>query len=126
SSWCSSASSMASFSSLYRTDRTDMPRRFAAAVRFHILLSRVAKISWRSMSSKKSAGGCSGGRNGRVGCIKAGVWLLSPKCSGEISLPLHRVRAKRRSEEHTSELQSRFDLVCRLLLDKKKSEIERG
>src|SRR5699024_11958190 len=26
----------------------------------------------------------------------------------------------RRSEEHTSELQSRFDLVCRLLLEKKK------
>src|SRR5207249_7726494 len=25
----------------------------------------------------------------------------------------------RRSEEHTSELQSRFDLVCRLLLEKK-------
>src|SRR5699024_11337826 len=27
---------------------------------------------------------------------------------------------KLRSEEHTSELQSRFDLVCRLLLEKKK------
>src|SRR5207249_6215213 len=27
-----------------------------------------------------------------------------------------------RSEEHTSELQSRFDLVCRLLLEKKKNE----
>src|SRR5699024_11737510 len=27
---------------------------------------------------------------------------------------------KYRSEEHTSELQSRFDLVCRLLLEKKK------
>src|SRR5699024_12388296 len=27
-----------------------------------------------------------------------------------------------RSEEHTSELQSRFDLVCRLLLEKKKIE----
>src|SRR5699024_11556605 len=26
---------------------------------------------------------------------------------------------ERRSEEHTSELQSRFDLVCRLLLEKK-------
>src|SRR5207249_6937156 len=26
---------------------------------------------------------------------------------------------RRRSEEHTSELQSRFDLVCRLLLEKK-------
>src|SRR5207249_8741567 len=29
--------------------------------------------------------------------------------------------AAHRSEEHTSELQSRFDLVCRLLLEKKKS-----
>src|SRR5699024_11771217 len=29
-----------------------------------------------------------------------------------------------RSEEHTSELQSRFDLVCRLLLEKKKIDIE--
>src|SRR5438067_11036932 len=28
----------------------------------------------------------------------------------------------RRSEEHTSELQSRFDLVCRLLLEKKKKQ----
>src|SRR5204862_2903116 len=28
----------------------------------------------------------------------------------------------RRSEEHTSELQSRRDLVCRLLLEKKKSK----
>src|SRR5699024_12159927 len=27
---------------------------------------------------------------------------------------------EKRSEEHTSELQSRFDLVCRLLLEKKK------
>src|SRR5699024_12872370 len=27
-----------------------------------------------------------------------------------------------RSEEHTSELQSRFDLVCRLLLEKKKAK----
>src|SRR5207249_11384765 len=28
--------------------------------------------------------------------------------------------SERRSEEHTSELQSRFELVCRLLLEKKK------
>src|SRR5699024_12727438 len=28
-----------------------------------------------------------------------------------------------RSEEHTSELQSRFDLVCRLLLEKKNNKI---
>src|SRR5207249_11482598 len=31
-----------------------------------------------------------------------------------------RPRRRVRSEEHTSELQSRFDLVCRLLLEKKK------
>src|SRR5699024_5365490 len=30
--------------------------------------------------------------------------------------------AHERSEEHTSELQSRFDLVCRLLLEKKKTK----
>src|SRR5699024_12196852 len=30
-----------------------------------------------------------------------------------------------RSEEHTSELQSRFDLVCRLLLEKKKQNEDR-
>src|SRR5207249_9101687 len=32
-----------------------------------------------------------------------------------------RGESRRRSEEHTSELQSRFDLVCRLLLEKKKN-----
>src|SRR5438067_9266752 len=35
-----------------------------------------------------------------------------------VSAPLHPRNI--RSEEHTSELQSRFDLVCRLLLEKKK------
>src|SRR5207249_1165330 len=33
-----------------------------------------------------------------------------------------RRRCRSRSEEHTSELQSRFDLVCRLLLEKKKKK----
>src|SRR5438067_10520461 len=39
-----------------------------------------------------------------------------------LSRHAHRLSAKvnLRSEEHTSELQSRFDLVCRLLLEKKK------
>src|SRR5947207_8831078 len=32
---------------------------------------------------------------------------------------------RRRSEEHTSELQSHSDLVCRLLLEKKKKETTR-
>src|SRR2546422_7646303 len=33
-----------------------------------------------------------------------------------------RYRSTRRSEEHTSELQSRLHLVCRLLLEKKKKK----
>src|SRR5437773_8840752 len=41
--------------------------------------------------------------------------------------PLARARAAgaraRRSEEHTSELQSHHDLVCRLLLEKKKKNV---
>src|SRR5437773_8199543 len=42
------------------------------------------------------------------------IWTASrPKTS--VSVP-----APRRSEEHTSELQSHHDLVCRLLLEKKK------
>src|SRR5437868_12688392 len=51
--------------------------------------------------------------------------VLSADCKLRHS-PQHRhgavgkQRADLRSEEHTSELQSRFDLVCRLLLEKKK------
>src|SRR5438067_12680051 len=49
-----------------------------------------------------------------------GRFDLSPA----LSLPLTVSGWKRqgRSEEHTSELQSRFDLVCRLLLEKKKKK----
>src|SRR2546422_2240819 len=36
---------------------------------------------------------------------------------------LHDSGNENRSEEHTSELQSRLHLVCRLLLEKKKTEV---
>src|SRR2546428_9210160 len=38
---------------------------------------------------------------------------------------LRRACGRLRSEEHTSELQSRSDLVCRLLLEKKKTNLTR-
>src|SRR5438105_12371902 len=41
------------------------------------------------------------------------------------SLPTPRRSSRNRSEEHTSELQSRVDLVCRLLLEKKKKKRQR-
>src|SRR5438067_4143893 len=37
--------------------------------------------------------------------------------------PERRVTRHGRSEEHTSELQSRFDIVCRLLLEKKNHDV---
>src|SRR5699024_9828818 len=47
-------------------------------------------------------------QNGRTEAQAMGDWLRGAG-----------VAPDRRSEEHTSELQSRFDLVCRLLLEKK-------
>src|SRR3989449_8602940 len=40
----------------------------------------------------------------------------------ECARVLRRAGASKRSEEHTSELQSRLHLVCRLLLEKKKKK----
>src|SRR5437588_9728383 len=49
-----------------------------------------------------------------------------PALGGAASpLPWRRARERIRSEEHTSELQSHSDLVCRLLLEKKKKHNQR-
>src|SRR5438874_4986332 len=48
-----------------------------------------------------------------------------PVRADEVGCLAHRAHdggRQRRSEEHTSELQSRRDLVCRLLLEKKKKK----
>src|SRR5699024_12548342 len=49
-----------------------------------------------------------------------------PRASASWSGRCRAHRSAWRSEEHTSELQSRFDLVCRLLLEKKKSHLHAG
>src|SRR5260370_28890712 len=41
---------------------------------------------------------------------------------GELNAHVNRARNWKRSEEHTSELQSHLNLVCRLLLEKKKKQ----
>src|SRR3989442_8523950 len=47
------------------------------------------------------------------------AWTIcKPDLAAAVSVAV--LRAARRSEEHTSELQSRPHLVCRLLLEKKK------
>src|SRR5207249_11694748 len=45
-----------------------------------------------------------------------------PRASAVYPRSRHAAIEDTRSEEHTSELQSRFDLVCRLLLEKKKKK----
>src|SRR5260370_6215003 len=44
-----------------------------------------------------------------------------PRNKGTLAEPTASVSLLRRSEEHTSELQSHLNLVCRLLLEKKKT-----
>src|SRR3712207_8393081 len=51
--------------------------------------------------------------NGTPYGLAAGIWTRDAMRSTRVG------RAMRRSEEHTSELQSRQYLVCRLLLEKK-------
>src|SRR5260370_42403427 len=70
-------------------------------------------IAWRvgcttagSAAGGKTRGPCTGG---------AGTWVAS---SGLESAGMDSIT---RSEEHTSELQSHLNLVCRLLLEKKKN-----
>src|SRR2546422_3303785 len=48
-----------------------------------------------------------------------------PRAVCQFRTPVTDVRAIERSEEHTSELQSRLHLVCRLLLEKKKKRTPR-
>src|SRR3989442_2998056 len=53
---------------------------------------------------------------------QSGVRLSYHRCSSTLSTCNDGRTGALRSEEHTSELQSRPHLVCRLLLEKKKNE----
>src|SRR2546425_4501341 len=64
-------------------------------------------------------------RAGDCGRRRTPSWMLAPAASGGGRL-LHADRRGRRSEEHTSELQSLAYLVCRLLLEKKKHSLMRS
>src|SRR2546422_2269534 len=77
------------------------------------------KRSFRGFWEKHGPGSCSVTNTSRwmEHCWKLG---RRTKASGQ-SILWARITI-RRSEEHTSELQSRLHLVCRLLLEKKKKE----
>src|SRR2546421_6674194 len=57
-----------------------------------------------------------------VGDWRSSLYRLIVVAAGEKTDPAVNDLNQKRSEEHTSELQSRSDLVCRLLLEKKKKK----
>src|SRR5437868_12635111 len=71
----------------------------------------------------RSPAPCPGRRCGRAN-LAGRPTRRSPVRARRAAIPALREsgRTRIRSEEHTSELQSRFDLVCRLLLEKKKKK----
>src|SRR3712207_7548232 len=65
---------------------------------------------------------CDGRRSPRSArCSRARRPRTPPRSTSRRSRTAASATARRRSEEHTSELQSRQYLVCRLLLEKKKN-----
>src|SRR6266536_1356355 len=56
-----------------------------------------------------------------VSNVSTGLHWASPLSSRDPKVRAQAVRIVERSEEHTPELQSRVDLVCRLLLEKKRT-----
>src|SRR2546422_6488895 len=70
--------------------------------------------SWGSVSARLSV--CDSRVSADRNCSSVAASTSSPpgSCAASAAAP------RRRSEEHTSELQSRLHLVCRLLLEKKK------
>src|SRR5437867_7379604 len=54
--------------------------------------------------------------------FRSGLGRVSSVCPAAELHPREVIEPRIRSEEHTSELQSPYDLVCRLLLEKKKTK----
>src|SRR5690349_22264257 len=88
-----------------------------------LLTQSASASSGRAMemrSASPAASTCSA-ISGRLMRFDAHTGVVLPSaCSASLSFRVVR------SEEHTSELQSRRDLVCRLLLEKKKIGLTRG
>src|SRR5207249_6084171 len=99
-------------------------RLFALAARMSWPCGGVFAVTVGSNSESKnigrrrssSASSVSPARSGNRAPARAAARAAAANASG-----VH-ASTNLRSEEHTSELQSRFDLVCRLLLEKKKKK----
>src|SRR5699024_12107978 len=88
------------------------------------LRTKASRLGSRRCSRRVAS--TSASRSGRWQRVSLPPSRSRRKAQAQTSSRVHRPSwraAARRSEEHTSELQSRFDLVCRLLLEKKKNDV---
>src|SRR5690349_22701898 len=72
--------------------------------------------------SEAASGHSSTTRTSPPASFTKNLWWMHPASRARWAIPFSRSGSLLRSEEHTSELQSRRDLVCRLLLEKKKKK----
>src|SRR5699024_9672909 len=97
----------------------DIDQHLCHLIRLHHIVVRFRIISFTEKISSYRAGA-------KTGYFNAIVSQLLKKGFAEAAQTKFRsiiaAELRARSEEHTSELQSRFDLVCRLLLEKKKQQ----
>src|SRR5207247_10065962 len=84
-----------------------------------ILSCRCAESCCRRKIDRRMAGQTRQDRTG-LEAARTHPGRTSTDMGGRPTSQIRRCRQNTRSEEHTSELQSRVDLVCRLLLEKKK------
>src|SRR5688500_19841171 len=75
--------------------------------------------TWRQSASFRREILNGKGRSGQWKLMKGETEVFNPVIEAAVGRRLHE-----RSEEHTSELQSPCNLVCRLLLEKKKSHMK--
>src|SRR5699024_11763522 len=123
--WSPSESARALLTSITPAPVFSRSALMSAAVEFAILSPQDGGVKGNqdSVDSVESAAASAAGA-----AAAASASAVSPSTAGAASAGAavsaglaSSVLPSRRSEEHTSELQSRFDLVCRLLLEKKKS-----
>src|SRR5260370_4394567 len=87
------------YTTLFRSERSAAPlRRYTAEPRHKIAKTTPCKVEWAPV------------RSARAACVRDTRRKMVRRHGPNLI----------RSEEHTSELQSHLNLVCRLLLEKKK------
>src|SRR3989449_8224812 len=99
------------YTTLFRSEEREPPLGVLVAPRHHLRLERLTVLDLLREHERLGHHFLGEGQRRRdVVDVTSGV--------------LGRLGSSKRSEEHTSELQSRLHLVCRLLLEKKKQQLQ--